>query len=99
MADDSEFDWSFREHNRFDRRGNGSGGYLEAATRSQNHRLLAMLQVHQNQLYAIFGEHELGADLAISKSSDLAKRMTSCKYHASLANDLLDSVLNHGRQT
>jgi hypothetical protein len=73
--------------------------YLEVATWSENHHSLAMVQAHQTQLYAIFGEHELGADLAISKGSDLAKRITSCKYQASLANDLLDSVLNHGRQT
>jgi predicted ATPase len=55
--------------------------YLEAATQSENHHLLAVVQVHQIQLYAIFGEHELGADLAISKGGDLAKRIPGCKYH------------------
>jgi predicted ATPase len=72
---------------------------LEGAARSMNHHLLAMLQVHQHALYAIFGEHELGADLAISKGGDLAKQMPGCKYDASLSSDLLDSVLHHGRES
>jgi hypothetical protein len=40
---------------------------------------LAFFQATQNLLYAIFGEHELGADLAISKGGDLAKRMPGSK--------------------
>jgi predicted ATPase len=52
---------------------------LEADTRSENHSWLAIFQATQNVVYARFGEHELGADLAISKSGDLAKRMPGSK--------------------
>jgi hypothetical protein len=81
IADDSEFDWSFQENNRFDRLGNRSGGMSQGGYLVGEPPFVGHGSGNPTSFVCHIGEHELGADLAISKGGNLAKQTPGCKYH------------------